>query len=64
MAEKEIKQITNRHIARTLSYLENCGVEQSIRDFVKSELWLFHRDICNKLNVRVEGEDNERNKQG
>ena len=41
----KIKQIFNRHIARTLTFLENSKINVDTRNFVKSELWATYRDV-------------------
>jgi len=55
-----IKQIFNRHIARTLTFLENSKTNIDIRNFVKSELWATYRDVI-ASNEGVQNEINDRN---
>lgn len=44
-----IKQLTSRHIAKTLTLLENSNVPEDIRRSVKSEFWYLQQDIVTEL---------------
>jgi hypothetical protein len=43
--ESQITSITNRHVARIMTALDDAGIASVCTDAVKREMWYLHDDI-------------------
>jgi hypothetical protein len=52
----EITKIFNRHIGKILEACDQCNLSPIIKQGIKSQLWLCHDDIQNKVRELVKYE--------
>ena len=59
--EDKINNITSRHLAKALSYLDACELNPDIKTFIKREFWHTNNDIIEyiKNNVKQSKVSNE-----
>jgi len=45
MLRESANKQTSRHIGKVLSFLENAGITEIIKEQVRKEMWFMHDDI-------------------